>query len=60
MSLKKCVICGSTFGTQRNNARYCSDDCRRAAHKKSRKQWERTNPDYMKDYMRARRKKVGD
>lgn len=35
MSLKKCVICGFTFGTQRKNARYCSDGCKRVAHKKT-------------------------
>lgn len=60
MSLKKCVICGFTFGTQRKNARYCSDGCKCVAHKKRRDQWEKENPDYMKDYMRSRRKKVDD
>ncbi|MHC5375417.1 hypothetical protein ACYSNU_16735 [Enterococcus sp. LJL120] len=57
MGLKKCVICGSSFGTQRANARYCSENCKRIAHKESREQWKLKNPDYMKDYMQSRRKK---
>lgn len=60
MSLKKCVICGNSFGTQRSNSRYCSADCRRVAHRRTRKKWEEANPDYMKNYMQSRRKKVDD
>lgn len=56
MSFKECVICGVSFGSQRSNARYCSDDCRQSAHKEIRKQWRKSNPNYMKDYMQSRRK----
>lgn len=43
-----CTICGSLFDSPKNNAKYCSDDCRRIGAQTKRREWLDRNPDYNK------------
>lgn len=40
MKSKICPICGTEFTPKSNNAKYCSDKCRKTGRKVSRKNWE--------------------
>lgn len=60
MSLKKCRFCGAEFYSKNARAKYCDASCKAVGRQEKRKKWEHDNPDYMKNYMRDRRKKVDD
>ena len=60
MQKKTCPICGAEFQTQQKSKRYCSFTCREAGRILRRMKWERDNPDYYANYMRAYRKRRGN
>lgn len=55
MSRVKCVVCGKLFKTDSGGAKYCSKDCRKKGQRENNKEWQKNNPDYMKNYMRKYR-----
>lgn len=50
-----CAICGAKFNSLRNNAKYCSPNCKVEGQKKARKNWESNNPEYDKNRMKKYR-----
>lgn len=52
-----CSICGELFNSTRNNAKYCSAECKVAGMKENQKNWIANNPDYDKNRMRIYREK---
>lgn len=52
-----CEVCNKVFDSTRNNAKYCSAECKVAGAIQKRKKWEADNPEYMKNKMKAYRDK---
>jgi len=52
-----CSICGKKFNSTRNNAKYCSAECKVEGAKQKRKNWEENHPEYDKNRMKAYRDK---
>lgn len=50
---RKCPICGENFWTGNGKAKYCSDDCRKAAHQSKQKEWREKHPDYLKEWRKS-------
>ena len=54
-----CDICGTKFDSKINNAKYCSDPCRKEGNKRKREEWKQQNPDYFikasKDHRRKQK-----
>ena len=51
-----CKWCGKKFNAVEPNSRYCSPECRKQYEKTKYNEWLDKNPDYFKNYNRARRK----
>lgn len=45
---KRCEWCGNEYHTGSGKAKYCSDKCRKEAHRQKQREWHRQNPDYLK------------
>ena len=41
-----CDICGTKFDSEINNAKYCSDSCRKEGARLKHEAWKQRNPDY--------------
>ena len=50
---KICELCGREYWTGNGKAKYCSDECRKAAHKAKIKIWADEHKDYRKDWLKA-------
>ena len=53
--VKKCIICGRNFETDRPHKKYCSFTCKEAGRLLQRMKWEDANPHYNAEYMREYR-----
>lgn len=53
----KCEICGKEFNTLNKNAKYCCLECRAIGRSYTKRMWLDRKKNYMRDYMRAYRKK---
>lgn len=56
IKIKRCIICGATFDTNKPNKKYCSFTCKEAGAKLKRLTWEDKNPGYINAYMQKYRK----
>lgn len=45
---KQCDWCGNKYRTGNGKAKYCSDKCRKEAHKQKQKDWREKHPGYLK------------
>lgn len=54
--IKKCIICGASFDTNKPNKKYCSFVCKEAGAKLKRLKWNDKNPGYITSYMQQYRK----
>ncbi len=52
-----CDICGTKFDSKINNAKYCSDPCRKEGNKRKREAWKKRNPDYFIKASKKHRRK---
>ncbi len=52
-----CPMCHSLYYASAPNQKYCSLECRDAHIKKKRAAWKENNPNYYKNYFRAKREK---
>lgn len=57
MPLKICKFCNREYEAMSHREKYCSPECKVAIITEQRKVWIKNNPEYMKNYMRERRKK---
>ena len=48
--LKKCKLCNKQFEPSHLNAKYCSDECRKAAQKQQINDWKKLHPNYFKEW----------
>lgn len=48
--LKKCKLCNKQFEPSHFNAKYCSDECRKAAQKQQINDWKKSHPNYFKEW----------
>ncbi|MEM5568227.1 hypothetical protein AAF695_05625 [Aerococcus viridans] len=55
--IKQCTICGNDFEATTNNAKYCSDACKKKGRKLSQREWRANHKGYFKEKMIAYRKK---
>lgn len=54
----ECVQCGEKYFTEAPNSKYCSLECREAARRTKRLEWENRNAGYNRDYARRFRRKT--
>ena len=52
-----CSICGTIFDSENNNAKYCSDSCRKEGNKLKHDEWKKRNPDYYINAAKEHRQK---
>lgn len=52
-----CDICGNKFNGITNNAKYCSDKCKKEGARRKREAWKERNPDYFSNKSKEHRHK---
>lgn len=53
-----CQRCGAKYWTSNGKAKYCSDECRIAAHREKQKQWRDNHPDYFRNRRSSEKEKT--